>query len=207
MKSNKECHKLNNIIEILNVKYNERDILLNKQTYDEFLDKEIEDLEKEKKDLELIISNKHDKIINKKCINGIKCWNNDCEYSHPDNWDPYMNKKECINCYKGFCNKINNKYKHRNNNENNIKDDLKSNSNDMKNDNIPNINELTLKKENDIKHNNNSKYILEFEREVEKIIEKLKINIDNIELKFQLNEILSKIYLFKNNYEDIILNN
>lgn len=223
MKLKKE-DELNNIIEILNVKYNERDILLNKQEYDEELDKEIEDMEKEKKKLESMISNKKSKInviLKKKCIKELKCWNENCIYEHPDNWNPYDNKKECTFCHKGFCNKINNKYKHINNNDKNIieeKENLKINrfENIMENEKELfkqptieiNINDKYINLDKNInsidKIEDNNNLIDKMEEDIERHIEKIKVNIDNIEIKLHLNKILSEIRLFKYNYEDII---
>ena len=49
---------------------------------------------------------------NNPCINELKCWNEKCKFSHPDGWNPYENKKECVICKDGNCNKSNYKYKH-----------------------------------------------------------------------------------------------
>lgn len=212
-KEHKKEHELNNIIEILNVKYNQRDILLNKQIYDEELDKEIEDMEKEKKELELIVLNKTNKksednvIIKKRCFKEDKCWNENCIYDHPANWNPYDNKKECNFCIKGFCNKNNNKYKHIIN-MNEEKEILKTNGiediiENKKNTNfIDNINSEKIKIKDIIEDNKN--LINKMEQDIEIYIEKIKTNIDNIEAKLHLNKILSEIRFFKYNYEDMI---
>lgn len=155
MKFKKE-DELNNIIEILNVKYKERDDLLNKQIYDENLDKEIDKIEDEKKELELIIfKNTHEnqKYNKKYCINKDKCWNENCIFKHPLNWKPYNNKKDCIFCYKGFCNKINNKYKHIDEElgKLNVDTDINKNEQIEKNNII-----LDEKEDQNIKENNNT---------------------------------------------------
>lgn len=51
-------------------------------------------------------------IIKSKCRNGNDCYNEDCLYEHPNEWNPYNNKKECMFCSKGFCNKKDIKYNH-----------------------------------------------------------------------------------------------
>lgn len=70
-----------------------------------------------------------DEIIKKKCLNGIKCWNENCIYNHPKDWNPENNKKECFICYKydNICNKENSKYKHIVDNDYNI--DIKGDKN------------------------------------------------------------------------------
>lgn len=51
-------------------------------------------------------------IMNEDCLNGIRCYNENCKFNHPEEWDPLNNKKECNFCIKGFCNKENKKFKH-----------------------------------------------------------------------------------------------
>lgn len=51
-------------------------------------------------------------IVKIKCLSGLNCWVENCIYQHPQEWNSYDNKKECIFCPKGFCDKSNNKYKH-----------------------------------------------------------------------------------------------
>lgn len=51
-------------------------------------------------------------IIKTKCRNGNDCYNENCLYEHPNEWNPYNNKKECLFCSKGFCNKKDMKYNH-----------------------------------------------------------------------------------------------
>lgn len=63
-------------------------------------------------------------IIKNKCFNGINCFDEKCNYEHPEDWNPFNNKLYCIFCDKGFCNKENTKYKHININDN-IKEDNK----------------------------------------------------------------------------------
>lgn len=46
------------------------------------------------------------------CLNGIKCYNENCIYNHPKQWNAFDNKRECIFCLDGFCDKSNLKYKH-----------------------------------------------------------------------------------------------
>lgn len=59
-----------------------------------------------------------DDIIKYKCLNGIKCWNENCRFNHPEQWNPYDNKEECLICKMGYCNKKNNKYNHSKNDKN-----------------------------------------------------------------------------------------
>src|SRR5256885_1674598 len=63
----------------------------------------------------------NDKIKND-CLNGNNCYNENCIYKHSNDWNPHNNKKECMICSKGFCNKKNNKYKHIENVETTIKE-------------------------------------------------------------------------------------
>lgn len=51
-------------------------------------------------------------IIRSNCLNGIYCYNENCVFVHPKEWDPYDNKKECLFCCEGFCDKKNKKFKH-----------------------------------------------------------------------------------------------
>lgn len=51
-------------------------------------------------------------IIKYECLNGVECWNDKCDFNHPKSWNPYVNKKECLNCINGYCDKQNNKYNH-----------------------------------------------------------------------------------------------
>jgi hypothetical protein len=53
-------------------------------------------------------------VKNQKCLNGSLCYNENCIFIHPYDWNPFMNKTECIFCLKdkNSCNKNNKKYKH-----------------------------------------------------------------------------------------------
>lgn len=53
-------------------------------------------------------------IIKEKCLNDIYCWNEECNFEHPNGWNPYDNKKDCLICLdsKIICDKENKKYKH-----------------------------------------------------------------------------------------------
>lgn len=69
---------------------------------------------------ECIFAHGESDISKNNCFNDIKCWNEKCIYNHSKNWNPFDNKEECVFCPKGFCDKINNKYKHiKNTDENN----------------------------------------------------------------------------------------
>lgn len=50
----------------------------------------------------------------KKCDSYDKCWNEDCylNFSHPPEWNAYDNKERCLICEKGYCNKLNKRFKH-----------------------------------------------------------------------------------------------
>lgn len=148
--------KIDNLKDLLDGKYKERNSLLEEGNieYFDILDKEIENMELEFKKLEKDLENsntngnyktqlcrfyknygkcdKNDKCFyahgikelrdNKEgCINQLKCYDETCLFKHPNNWNPYNNKIECSYCRKGFCNKINKKYKHINNNYKNSK--------------------------------------------------------------------------------------
>lgn len=69
-----------------------------------------------------IFAHGEDDKIKEDCQNGIKCYNQNCWFKHPEGWNAYNNKKECIFCDKGFCDRRNNKYKHINNSKDEIID-------------------------------------------------------------------------------------
>lgn len=66
-------------------------------------------------------------IIKNKCLNDIYCWNEDCDYIHLQEWNPSINKKECLRCINGYCDKKNKRYKHINNINKDIKEVSKDN--------------------------------------------------------------------------------
>lgn len=47
-----------------------------------------------------------------KCINGLLCFNEKCEYFHPEEWNPTNNKILCTDCKDNKCDKTNKKYIH-----------------------------------------------------------------------------------------------
>lgn len=100
---------------------------------------------------ECIFAHGESDIIKNKCFNDIKCWNENCIYQHPKNWNPYNNKEECIFCSKGICDKNNNKYKHIKNTEENNKCSILKLS---KEEEFPEI----IKNQNINSLNNNLKY-------------------------------------------------
>lgn len=73
-------------------------------------------------------------LIKFPCKSYENCWNEYCNYRHKEGWNPYDNKKECFNCIKGFCDKENKIYLHKeyvDNIINNIEDkDINSKSDD-----------------------------------------------------------------------------
>lgn len=60
-------------------------------------------------------------LVKRECLNGVKCYNEKCNYIHPEEWNAYNNKKECDFCQKGFCDKKNIRYVHINNDIGKIK--------------------------------------------------------------------------------------
>lgn len=130
-------------------------------------------------------SHGEDDIIKNECFNGIYCWNEECNYYHPKDWNPYINKKECLICKKEYCNKENKKYNH-------IKD---TNINDIKQDNR---NIISYVSENEdfpeiIKNKNNNKII--YERKYSDILKsKIKKDIKDFEKVQETNPDLNKTY-------------
>lgn len=55
-----------------------------------------------------------DDIKKEECLNIINCYDEDCKFNHPKEWNAFENKKDCDFCIKGFCNKENKKFKHKN---------------------------------------------------------------------------------------------
>ncbi len=164
-------------------------------------------------------------IIKNKCFNGINCFDEKCNYEHPEDWNPENNKLYCIFCDKGFCNKENTKYKHININDN-IKEDNKDIILDIpKNKDFPEIiKNKTINNENIKSHEYKYSDILKSSinnckekeindenlKEIEKNIKKkLNINSDNnikdIKKQLEGNYILLSKLDHKNwsNYEEI----
>lgn len=88
-------------------------------------------------------------ITKNECLFGIYCYNEGCEYIHNKDWNPYINKKECNFCLRGFCNKEDIKYKHKYDNINIIKNDEKVNKrkievkeNFLNNEEFPDLNKI-----------------------------------------------------------------
>lgn len=54
------------------------------------------------------------KVINTKCLNGGLCYDQDCIFDHPYDWNAFENKIQCIFCSNNSdnCNKKNKKYNH-----------------------------------------------------------------------------------------------
>lgn len=103
-------------------------------------------------------------IIKEECQNGIKCYNEYCRFSHPDEWNAFDNKKECDFCIKGFCNKENKKFKHID-----IKCDIKDkkDKNFIFNENdFPSLKSLNKKAKND-----DDKNILHINKDIKDINE------------------------------------
>lgn len=148
-----------------------------------------------------------DDIIKYECLNGIKCWNENCRFNHSKQWNPYDNKEECLMCKKGYCNKKNNKYNHskNNNDTNNIKKEMfnfeKEFSEIIKNNHDKEI------KDSNIKPKNINDEIIKIKDELKKnyiFLKKLnpnewadfeeidKTNSEIIELKDKYNKIKNK---------------
>lgn len=102
-----------------------------------------------------IFAHGKDDLIKQDCVNGINCYNENCWFKHPSGWIPYNNKKDCIFCEKGFCNKENNKYKHINNDIYNNIDEFKNVKNNEK---INIIKEIDFNDDDFPILNNNIKY-------------------------------------------------
>lgn len=231
-------NKINNLKSLLDCKYKERDKSLKEENIEYFdvIDKEIFSMEIEiknlEKDLEKISIDNNCK--NKRhCINKSKCYDETCLFIHSNNWNPYNNKVECLNCKKGFCNKINKKYKH---NYNNLKFKVIVNKlilinkivkflekNKCKNQKMEEITNELKNIETDIKitidtsdrvnlKQDIKRIICLMEKDIELYFEKIINNLDNmnldidvkINMKIQLNNIKSKIQLLRYNSEDLI---
>jgi hypothetical protein len=147
-------------------------------------------------------SHGEDDIIKNECFNGVYCWNEECNYYHPKDWNPYINKKECLICKKEYCNKENKKYNHiKDTNINYIKED---NGNIIsyvsKNEDFPEI----------IKNKNNNKII--YERKYSDIL-KSKIKDSKEDIKYykkvqETNPDLNKTYKIneiKSENKDILI--
>lgn len=68
------------------------------------------------------------------CYNGLKCFKKDCDFSHPENWNPENNKRICEFYANGYCNKEENcKFKHCNINVEKDIGEKKENSNKKNN--------------------------------------------------------------------------
>lgn len=207
---NKIYKKIDNLKDLLDGKYKERDRLLKEENIEYFdvIDKEIINMESEikelEKDLEKISIDNNCK--NKKyCINKSECYNEICSFIHPNGWDPYNNKVECLNCKKGFCNKLNKKYKHNYNNlkfkfivnklilinrivkfleKNKYKNQKKEENNFT--DELKNIEpeiKITINNLDEFKYKQNIKSIIcLMEKDLELYSEKIMNNLDNIKL-------------------------
>lgn len=95
-------------------------------------------------------------LIKKECLNGINCYNENCNYNHPEEWNAYNNKKECRFCGKGFCNKKNIRYKHINNDIEELKNGNHNKNSDINiKENILNDNDFPnlINNDNKIKDN------------------------------------------------------
>lgn len=220
--------EIDNIKEILKGKYKElQDILdsdLDKDiVYIDKLNDEIEDMEKEVKNLKKKL-NEDNNVIQKseykdhqeysECLNNDKCYNEICKYKHSNVWDPFKNKKECINCKSGKCNKIDKKYKHINEEDENYDNihlekeiDILDIGNNKKNS--LNTEKPILCCKNDIEKMEiqANEYIELIKKDLDVLIKKDDIYLYNyINFKMNLNKISSKILLFKNNYIDYIKN-
>lgn len=164
------------------------------------------------------------KKIKKDCIGQLKCYDESCSFNHPNDWNPYDNKIECLYCKKGNCNKINKRYIHIKNNVTNFKFVVNKiilvnriirylkkveNNNKLNNDIIKDKNETFI---NDLKNNNNiNNLICQMENNLDLYYEKIIDSINNINIndyfkinmKLHINDIKSKIMLLKYNLEDL----
>ncbi len=160
-----------------------------------------------------------DDLLKKYCLSGEFCYNENCNYNHPKEWNPYNNKKECIFCLNGYCNKENNKYNHKNISKNISKNNEEVILNIPENEDFPEI--IKSKYTNNINKDMNKYNLIDHKnednknnlKEIEKNIKtKLNINKDNnednlINIKKQLKEnyiLLSKLDQKKwENYEEV----
>lgn len=152
-------------------------------------------------------------IIKEECLNSINCYDEDCKFNHPKEWNAFENKKDCDFCIKDFCNKENKKFKHKN-----IKDTIK-NKKDENKEIVFNENdfpELNKKIKND--DNKNMLYINEDINELDLLKKELYKNYkllssttdwcDDLEIDNNIKELNDKYnYLKKKiNKEDIFEN-
>lgn len=157
--------------------------------------------------------------VKENCLNGKKCYNEDCTYEHGDNWNPYDNKKECKFCPRGFCNKKDKKFNHIKNVESPMNSDM------PKTEDFPEIikgNKNNCKKYSEVlkvedDNNNNKEETIDIIKNMKENFEtynkKIKEYINTIENKYlklilinDLNNIKEMINLFENNYKDIKIN-
>lgn len=95
----------------------------------------------------------------KKCDSYDKCWDEDCylNFSHPPKWNAYDNKEECLICEKGYCNKLNKRFKHIIDNYNfDIKDDKNNKMDIPKDRDFPDL--IKTNKQNNNESNKDNKY-------------------------------------------------
>lgn len=121
--------------------------------------------------------------IKTKCVNGDKCYNENCLYEHPNEWNPEDNKKDCLFCKKGFCNKKDVKYYH-------IKEDKYDIYNDNNFPELNKTNKLYVDNKNDDFNN------LDFKNKVEDVI----INDKESVLYDELLNVKKELY---NNYKSL----
>jgi hypothetical protein len=185
--------------------------------------------------------NKYNKNIIK-CKSGLKCYNKDCSFIHPEGWDyknninnikicEYYKNRSCLNeknCkFKHVDYEINNENEinlneikqHSENNIENIKitiNRINYDDNDKLKTKIKNNDNKNVIKDNTTDNtkalNNIKKLTYNLCNDFQNIIEDFKINLDDslddkkikIKMKMELNNILSSLYLFRNNCDDII---
>lgn len=158
----------------------------------------------------------------KKCINGLKCFNKDCSFIHPSNWNYINNIKKCIyykngECVNDECNFIHDLERNKTNEhiqENDPNITIPINGYDYKFKNEDKILDKKHEKNDKIEELNNfnkltnnlcfelEKNILDFKKELDELNRPENKEII-YNLKLQLNSLLSEVILFKYNINDI----
>ena len=168
----------------------------------------------------------------KDCIHGLNCFKKECLFLHPSGWNPEDNIRICEYYLNGYCiNEENCKFKHIKEDRNKDEETKNDEFLDLKENTISNIiNKDTLEDEDlsELIENNNVNLNYDSTPEIfveddkveilinklQKYTKKIKDNIDKtfiednyvygINIKLELNKIMSEIELFKNNYQDIM---
>lgn len=131
------------------------------------------------------------------CQNGIKCYNENCNFSHPNGWNAYHNKKDCL-----FCNKKDIKYKHI------FDENIQINEKDFfNNEKFPSINKMDNINKDFIKDKtiiDDENILINVKKELYNEYKKLsKLDHNSWANSIEIEEIDNKINILKNKYNII----